>query len=76
MSKMINFNGVDCQNILKTSSLFTHIQTMFCKLQTRIQDTKKFRSKSLALVDFVVGLVEFILHLPAGLVKVFRKSFL
>ena len=31
-----------------------------------IQGTKKFRSDSPGLVDFVVGLVEFILHLPDG----------
>ena len=40
------------------------------------QGTKKFRSDSPGLVDFVVGQVEFILHLPDGQVKVFRKIFL
>ena len=39
------------------------------------QGTKKFRSDSPGLVDFVVGLVEFILHLPDGQVKVFGKFF-
>ena len=34
------------------------------------QGTKKFRSDSPGLVDFAVGLVEFILHLPDGQVKV------
>ena len=41
-----------------------------------LQGTKKFRSDSPGLVDFVVGLVEFILHLPDGQVKVFGKIFL
>ena len=40
------------------------------------QVTKKFRSDSPGLVDFVVGLVEFILHLPDGQVKVFGEIFL
>ena len=38
-----------------------------------LQGTKKFRSDSPGLVDLVVGLMEFILHLPDGQVKVFRK---
>ena len=37
---------------------------------------KKFRSDCPGLVDFVVGLVEFILHLPDGQVKVFGEIFL
>ena len=41
-----------------------------------VQGRKKFRSDSPGLVDFVVGLVEFILHLPDGQVKVFREIFL
>ena len=40
------------------------------------QGTKKFRSDSPGLADFVVGLVEFILHLPDGQVKVFGEIFL
>ena len=40
------------------------------------QGTKKFRSDSPWLVDFVVGLEEFILHLPDGQVKVFGEFFL
>ena len=40
------------------------------------QGTKKFRSDSPGLVNFVVGLVEFIFHLPDGQVKVFREFFL
>ena len=40
------------------------------------QGTKKFRSDSPGLVDFVAGLVEFILHLPNGQVKVFWAIFL
>ena len=40
------------------------------------QGTKKFRSDSPGLVDFEVRLVEFILHLPDGLVKVFGEIFL
>ena len=40
------------------------------------QGTKKFRSHSLGLVDFVARLVEFILHLPDRRVKVFGKIFL
>ena len=40
------------------------------------QGTKKFRSNIPGLVDFVVGLVEFILHLPNGQVKVFWEIFL
>ena len=40
------------------------------------QGTKKFRSDSPGLVDFVVGPVEFILHLPDGQVKVFGQMFL
>ena len=36
-----------------------------------MQGTKKFRSDSPGLVNFVVWLVEFILHLPDGQVKVF-----
>ena len=39
------------------------------------QGTKKFRSDSPGLVDFVVGLVEFILHLPERQVKVFGEIF-
>ena len=39
------------------------------------QGTKKFRSDSPGLVDFKVGLVEFILHLPDGQVKVFGNFF-
>ena len=39
------------------------------------QGTKKFRSDSPGLEDFVVRLVEFILHLPDGQVKVFRGHF-
>ena len=39
------------------------------------QGTKKFRSDSPGLVDFVVGLVDFILHLPDGQVK-FSGKFL
>ena len=41
-----------------------------------LQGTKKFRSDSPGLVDFMVGLVEFILHLPdRGQVKVFGEFF-
>ena len=40
------------------------------------QGTKNFRSDSPGLVDFVVGLVECILHLPDGQVKVFGEIFL
>ena len=40
------------------------------------QGTKKFRSNSPGLADFVVGVVEFILHLPDGLVKIFGEIFL
>ena len=40
-----------------------------------VQGTKKFRSDSPGLVGFVVGLVEFILHLPDGQLKVFGKFF-
>ena len=40
-----------------------------------IQGTKKFRSDWPGLVDFEVGLVEFILHLPDGQVKVFGNIF-
>ena len=40
------------------------------------QGTKRFRSNSLGLVDFVAGLVEFILHLFDGQVKVFGEIFL
>ena len=39
------------------------------------QGTKKIRPDSLGLVDFVVGLVEFILHLPDGQVTVFGEFF-
>ena len=39
------------------------------------QGTKKFRSDSPGLVDFVIALVEFILHLPDRQVKVFRDIF-
>ena len=39
------------------------------------QGTKRFRSDSPGLVDFVVRLVDFILHLPDGLVKVFGEIF-
>ena len=46
------------------------------KINVYNQDTKKLRSDSPGLVDFVVGLVEFILHLPDGQVKVFWKIFL
>ena len=45
-------------------------------LLIEVQGTKKFRSDSPGLVDFVVRLVEFILHLPDGRVKVFGKIFL
>ena len=38
-----------------------------------MQGTKKFRSER--LVDFVFGLVKFMLHLPDGQVKVFRGNF-
>ena len=38
-----------------------------------LQGTKKFRSDSPGLVNFAVGLVEFILHLPDGQVKVFGE---
>ena len=41
----------------------------------RYQGTKKFRSDSPGLVDFVVGLLEFILYLPDGQVKVAGKFF-
>ena len=40
------------------------------------QGTKKFRSDSPGLVDFLAGLVEFILHLPNGQVKDFWAIFL
>ena len=40
------------------------------------QGTKKFRSDSPGLADFVVGLVEFLLHLPNRQVKVFEEIFL
>ena len=40
------------------------------------QGTKKFRPDSPRLVDFVFELVEFILYLPDGQVKVFGKIFL
>ena len=36
-----------------------------------VQRAKKFVSDSPGLVDFVVGLVDFILYLPKGQVKVF-----
>ena len=39
------------------------------------QGTKKFRSDSPGLVDFVVGLVEFLLYLPDRQVKVFGNFF-
>ena len=47
-----------------------------CFLCILMQGTKKFRSDSPGLVDFVVGLVEFILHLPDRQVKVFVENFL
>ena len=40
------------------------------------QGTKKFRSDSPGQVNFVVGLVEFILHFLDGQVKVFGEIFL
>ena len=40
-----------------------------------VQGTKKFSSDSPGLLDFVVGLVEFILHLPDGQIKVFGNVF-
>ena len=40
------------------------------------QGTKKFRSDSPGLADFLFGLVEFILYLPNGQVKVFGEIFL
>ena len=43
---------------------------------TEEQGTKKFRSDIPGLVNFVVGLVEFILHLLDGQVKVFGEIFL
>ena len=39
------------------------------------QGTKKFRSDRLGLVDFVVGLVKFILHLPDELKLKFSPIF-
>ena len=42
----------------------------------KMQGTKRFRSDSLGLVDFVLGLAEFILHLPDGQGKEFGKIFL
>ena len=44
--------------------------------QHKYQGTKKFRSSSLGLVNFIVGLVEFILHLPDRQVKDFGEFFL
>ena len=44
-------------------------------IKSKIQSTKTFRSNSPGLVDFVVGLVEFILYLPFGQVKVFKEFF-
>ena len=41
----------------------------------KTQGTKKFRSDSPGLVDFVVGVVEFILHLPDGQVNVFGNFY-
>ena len=35
-----------------------------------LQGTKKFRSDSPGLVSFAVGLVNYILHLPDGQVKI------
>ena len=43
--------------------------------KTASHGTKKLRSDSPGLVDFVVGIVEFILHLPHGQVKVLGKFF-
>ena len=43
---------------------------------TMKQGTKKFRSDSPGLVDFIVGQVEVILHLSDRQIKVFRKIFL
>ena len=63
-------------SILRISFCF---QSRFAKILNRRnqqQGTKKFRSDSPGLADFVVGLVEFILYLPDGQVKVFREIFL
>ena len=49
---------------------------MMKSLGFTLQGTKKFRSDSPGLVDFMVGLVEFILYLPDGQVKDFGEIFL
>ena len=67
---------------LHTGSLHLIIQPLtvntrqYCGDRITNQGTKKFRSDSPGLVDFVVGLVEFIFRLPNGQVKVFRETFL
>ena len=50
--------------------------TEYINLLTLKQSTKKFRSDSPGPEDFVVGLLEFILHLPDGQVKAFGEIFL
>ena len=70
----------NCQeNLIPTHIDVLSVSTDFakdCSILSRCQGTKKFGSDSPGLVDFVVKLVEFILHLPDGQVKVFEKFFL
>ena len=47
-----------------------HYQYEMCY---QYQGTKKFRSDSPGLVNFAVGLVDFILHLPEGQVKILES---
>ena len=63
-------------SILKGQLLLSLVLLEYKCCRVQIQGTKKFRSDSPGLADFVVGLVEFILHLPDGQVKVFGEIFL
>ena len=43
------------------------------KISVRYQRAKKVVSSSLGLVDFAIGLVNFVLNLPDGQVKFFEE---
>ena len=56
--------------------IIIHKEEIIQNYKVFFQGTKKFRSNSPGLLDFVVRLVEFTLYLPDSQVKVFGEIFL